>query len=343
MYSLARFFLFRLDAETAHRLTLKLLDVLYATGLLKLFVRRPPASPVKVMGLTFPNRIGLAAGLDKNGDHIDALAACGFGFIEIGTVTPKPQDGNPKPRLFRAVQDRAIINRMGFNNKGVSHLVAQVKRSRRRCIIGINIGKNKVTPNDRAVQDYVSCLREVYPVADYVTVNISSPNTPGLRELQQGDELVRLLDGLQHEKALLVSKYQRNVPIAVKIAPDLSDDEIDELVDTLMAHNIDAVIATNTTNDKSSLSDAHLQQEQGGLSGAPLKPKANHVLQRLVSKLDGAMPVIAAGGVMSAADAQEKLQLGASLVQIYTGFVYAGPGLILEAVKAGNLAVSQKS
>ena len=339
MYSLARYFLFKLEAETAHRLTLRLLDGLYATGLLKLFVRKTPSSPVQVMGLTFPNRIGLAAGLDKNGDHIDALAACGFGFVEIGTVTPEPQPGNPKPRLFRAVNDQAIVNRMGFNNKGVKHLVAQVKRARRDCIIGINIGRNKATPNDRAVQDYVHCLREVYPVADYVTVNISSPNTPGLRDLQQGDALLRLLDGLQHEKALLVSKYRRKVPIAVKIAPDLTDEQIDSLVDTLLTCNIDAVIATNTSNDKSALSDARLRQEQGGLSGAPLKAQANRVLARLVQKLDGAIPVIAAGGVMTAQDVREKITLGAALVQLYTGFVYAGPALVADAVQAGGQSV----
>ncbi len=336
MYSLIRSLLFRLDAEVAHELTLKMLDALYATGLLRLFVRKVAATPVEVMGLRFPNRIGLAAGLDKNGDHIDALAACGFGFVEIGTVTPRPQAGSPKPRLFRAVRDEAIINRMGFNNQGVAHLVAQVKKSKRRCLIGINIGKNKDTPNEQAVQDYIHCLREVYEHADYITVNISSPNTPGLRDLQAGDELDRLLDGLQRERSLLTSTLGRRVPIAVKIAPDLSDDEINEIAAALLRHHIDAVIATNTTNDKSSLGDLALQNQQGGLSGRPLKTKADHVLARLVSQLDGAIPVIAVGGVMNAQDALHKLQLGAELVQIYTGFVYQGPPLIADSVEAAD-------
>ncbi len=341
MYTLIRSLLFKLDAETAHGLTLKLLDLLYASGLLRLFVRRVKASPVEVMGLRFANRIGLAAGMDKNGDHIDALAACGFGFVEVGTVTPKPQPGNPRPRLFRAVRDRAIINRMGFNNKGVAHLVAQVRRSQRRCIIGINIGKNKTTPNAQAVQDYLYCLREVYAHADYVTVNISSPNTPGLRELQGGEELERLLDGLQHERELLSAKHGKRVPIAVKIAPDLSDADIDAMAAALRKYHIDAVIATNTTNDKSSLTDSRLQQEQGGLSGAPLKVRADHVLERLVSRLQGEIPVIAVGGVMTAQDAADKIRLGASLVQLYSGFVYAGTSLVSASAEAVDPAPSR--
>lgn len=335
MYKFIRFFVFKLDAEVAHVFTLKLLDVLCSVGLIKWFVRQPETQqPVSVMGLQFPNRIGLAAGLDKNGDHIDALSACGFGFIEIGTVTPKPQSGNPKPRLFRAVKDNAIINRMGFNNLGVEHLVAQVKRSKRPCIIGINIGKNKVTPNEAAVDDYLTCLRAVYQHADYVTVNISSPNTPGLRDLQQGDALTQLLSTLRQERALLAKEHGRTVPMAVKIAPDLSDDEIDNIAQTLIDNTIDAVIATNTTNDKSSLSESRYHDEQGGLSGAPLTLRANHVLERLANKLDGAIPIIAVGGVMTAEDAQRKIQLGASLVQIYSGFIYAGPDLIAQAVRA---------
>ncbi len=336
MYRIARAFLFKLDPETAHGLSLTLLDWAYRLGLLRLFLPKVASRPVNVMGIDFPNQIGLAAGLDKNGDHIDALSACGFGFVEIGTVTPEPQPGNDRPRLFRLVEHQAIINRMGFNNLGVKHLVEQVRRSHRRSIIGINIGKNKLTPNEQALDDYLICFRQVYDYADYITVNISSPNTPGLRELQQGDELSKLLAGLQQEKVKLMEASGRDVPVAVKIAPDLVDEEVDEIALIIKQHNIDAVIATNTTNDKSGVADSSYSNEAGGLSGRPLKRRADHVLRRLVKRLDGAVPVIAVGGIMQASDAVEKIEAGAALVQIYTGFVYAGPALVRQITRALN-------
>jgi dihydroorotate dehydrogenase len=330
LYPLAQKLLFMLDAEVAHGLSLRALDLLYKAGLIGLVARKSQHTnaSVTVMGIEFPNRIGLAAGLDKNGEHIDALAACGFGFVEIGTVTPKPQSGNDKPRLFRLLKDRAIINRMGFNNRGVDYLVERVKRSRHDCVLGINIGKNKLTPNDQAVDDYLYCLRKVYAHADYVTINISSPNTPGLRELQHGDALRTLLQQLKQEQSVLHERHGRYVPLLVKIAPDLSDSEIATLARVFVELNIDGVIATNTTNDRSGLKDTKLAAEQGGLSGQPLKVLADHVLEVLVCELRDRLPVIAVGGIMSAQDAQRKIELGASLVQIYTGFIYFGPALV---------------
>ena len=286
------------------------------------------------MGIEFPNRVGLAAGLDKNGEHIDALAACGFGFVEIGTVTPKPQPGNDKPRLFRLVQDRAIINRMGFNNHGVDYLVERVQRSQRNCVLGINIGKNKLTPNEHAVDDYVACLQKVYPHADYVVVNISSPNTPGLRELQHGDALRSLLLALKQEQSKLQRQHTRYVPLLVKIAPDLSDTEIESLAAIFIELGVDGVIATNTTNARTGLTHSELATEQGGLSGQPLTAQADHVLAVLVKALQGKLPVIAVGGVMSVAEAQRKLALGAELVQVYTGFIYQGPALVAAIASA---------
>ena len=330
LYPLVQKLLFLLDAETAHGLSLRVLDVLYRCGLIRLVANAPIVShkPVKLMGIEFPNRVGLAAGLDKNGEHIDALAACGFGFVEIGTVTPVPQPGNEKPRLFRLVNDHAIINRMGFNNHGVDYLVERVKQSRRDCVLGINIGKNKLTPNEHAVDDYVTCLQKVYAFADYVTVNISSPNTPGLRELQHGDALRTLLLALKQAQAKLQQQHARSVPLLVKIAPDLSDAEIESLASIFIELSIDGVIATNTTNDRAGLTHSELAKEQGGLSGQPLTHQADHVLSVLVTALQGRLPVIAAGGVMSADDARRKIELGAALVQVYTGFIYRGPVLV---------------
>lgn len=332
LYSLVQKLLFMLDAETAHGLSLTALDYLHKFSLMRLITTAPckRTEPVKLMGIEFPNRIGLAAGLDKNGEHIDALAACGFGFVEIGTVTPQPQSGNDKPRLFRLVKDRAIINRMGFNNQGVDYLVERVKRSQRQCILGINIGKNKQTPNERAVDDYLLCLQKVYAHADYVTINISSPNTPGLRELQHGAALRELLQRLKQEQQTLQQQYTRYVPLLVKIAPDLSDAEIADLARVFIELGIDGVIATNTTNDRNGLHEQALAAEQGGLSGQPLTEKADHVLTVLVRELRGQCPVIAVGGIMSLADAQRKRDLGASLVQVYTGFIYQGPQLVKE-------------
>ena len=314
--------------ETAHAVSLGLLDVANKFGLLKLVFGKPIKAPVTVMGIEFLNPIGLAAGLDKNGEHIDALAACGFGFVEIGTVTPVAQPGNPKPRLFRLEADEAIINRMGFNNEGVEYLVDNVKRSKRQCVLGINIGKNKNTPNEQAADDYLNALSSVYQYADYVTINISSPNTPGLRDLQHGEELDKLLSSLKAEQLKLEETHGKYVPLLVKIAPDLDDDAIAELAATFIRQNIDGVIATNTTNSREGLHDQKQAEEQGGLSGRPLVKMSDHVLEQLVARLEGKIPVIAAGGVFSADDARRKMQLGASLVQVYTGFIYKGPSLV---------------
>ena len=304
-------------------------------GVLKLFLQERVESPVTVMGITFPNAVGLAAGLDKNAEHIDALAQCGFGFIEVGTVTPVAQPGNDKPRLFRLQADKAIINRMGFNNAGVNALVENVKRSKRACVLGINIGKNKVTPLENAVDDYLACMQQVYSYADYITINISSPNTPGLRELQHGEGLTALLTQLKASQAELNQQYQRYVPLAVKIAPDLDEDEIHDIAARLLSAEIDAVIATNTTNSRpASLLCKKLAAEDGGLSGQPVFELSTHVLKQLVKALDGKIPVIAAGGISSPEDALEKIKAGASLVQIYTGFIYSGPELINECAKA---------
>ncbi len=341
MYSLLRKFIFLFDAETAHFFSLKFLSLSQSAGLLGLFLRKRIAAPVTVMGIEFPNAVGVAAGLDKDAKHIDALAQCGFGFIEVGTVTPLAQAGNEKPRLFRLVADRAIINRMGFNNAGVEALVNSLKQSHcykqkaRQCVLGINIGKNKDTPLENAVDDYLACMLQVYPYADYITINISSPNTPGLRELQHGEGLTSLLTQLKTKQAELQQKYQRYVPLAVKIAPDLTEDEIKDIADRLLSAEIDAVIATNTSNSRpASLSNQKLAGETGGLSGQPVFELSTQVLKQLVIALDNKIPVIAAGGISSAADAQEKIKAGASLVQIYTGFIYSGPKLIHDCAKA---------
>ncbi len=329
-YPLLRSILFRFDPERAHAISMALLEIAYQLKLSGVLFGRRKYAPVKLFGLEFPNVVGLAAGLDKNGDHIDALAACGFGFVEIGTVTPRPQPGNPQPRLFRLEEDEAIINRMGFNNKGVEHLVDKVKASKRDCIIGINIGKNRDTSLQHAVDDYLAAFEQVYRHADYITVNISSPNTPGLRDLQHGEELDRLLKSLKRRQHELGEEYNSYKPLLVKIAPDLSDDEIKQLVRTLLENNIDGVIATNTSNQRPDLKSTRYASEQGGLSGRPIQQQSDHVLSVLVDELDGRIPVIAVGGIMSAADAERKIQAGAALVQVYTGFIYAGPKLVAD-------------
>ena len=337
MYVLFRKILFLFDAETAHVYSLNMLSLVEKLGLLKWLVKRRVDAPVTVMGIRFPNPVGLAAGLDKDAKHIDALQRCGFGFIEVGTVTPLAQPGNDKPRLFRLVADNAIINRMGFNNAGVEALVNNVKQSKPSCVLGINIGKNKATPLENAADDYLICMQHVYAHADYITINISSPNTPGLRELQHGDGLSRLLTQLKNKQAELEKTHHRYVPLAVKIAPDLEADEITDIAERLILANIDAVIATNTTSTRpSSLSCKKLAHEQGGLSGQPVFELSTTVLKQVVAALDGKMPVIAAGGIVSAEDALEKIKSGASLVQIYTGFIYAGPKLIDDCVNALN-------
>ncbi len=328
IYPLIRPLLFQLDPETAHTVTLKGLQFAYQTGLSSLIAAKHTEQAIDIMGLHFKNPVGLAAGLDKNGDYIDALAALGFGFIEIGTVTPRPQPGNPKPRLFRLPEHQAIINRMGFNNKGIDHLLKQVAQAQYDGILGINIGKNFDTPLENAVDDYLIGLRKSYPAASYITLNISSPNTKNLRQLQQGEEIEILLSRLKEEQLALQQQHGKYVPLVVKIAPDLSDDEITHIANLLKSLEINAVIATNTTIDRSAISNHPLAQENGGLSGAPVKEKSTYVVQKLAEALNGAAPIIAAGGISSGEDAKEKLAAGASLLQVYSGLIYRGPQLI---------------
>ena len=329
-YSLIRQLLFRLSPEASHHAALRSLAIGETLGLLKLFYSTP-SQPVQVMG---PNPVGLAAGLDKNGDYIDALAALGFGFIEIGTVTPRPQDGNPQPRLFRIPEAQAIINRMGFNNLGVDHLVEQVKKAKFDGVLGINIGKNATTPVENAAEDYVHCLEKVYEYASYVAVNISSPNTQGLRSLQTGSAFSDLLQQLKACQARLAAHHGHYVPLAVKIAPDLQDEDIEYIAEQLVEHRIDGVIATNTTIGRAGIESLSLANEAGGLSGKPLKALSNYTLARLCQALDGRIPVIGVGGIMDGVSAADKMAAGASLVQIYTGFIYNGPALIQDAVQA---------
>ena len=332
LYSMLRPLLFSLDPETAHCLTFNAIEKARRLGLLP---GQPfPCQSSKVMGIDFPNPVGLAAGLDKDGEHIDALADLGFGFIEIGTVTPRPQPGNPRPRIFRLPQANAIINRLGFNNHGVDKMVANIKRSNYRGILGINIGKNFDTPTDRAVDDYLLCLREVYPHASYIVANISSPNTPNLRQLQNAAELDQLLSTLKVEQERLADKYGSYKPLVVKIAPDLEPLQIEAIAALLMRHRIDGVIATNTTLSRIGVEGLPHASETGGLSGAPLKQRATAVIQQLQTMLQGSLPIIGVGGIMCAADVKEKITAGASLVQIYTGLIYRGPDLIRESVQA---------
>ena len=335
MYPLARPFLFGLDAETAHGLGLKALDLAYRTGTTPLVARPITPMPTKVMGLTFPNPVGLAAGLDKNGAHIDALFALGFGFVEIGTVTPRPQPGNPKPRMFRLPQYQAVINRLGFNNEGVDALVRNVEAARRdRGLLGINIGKNKDTANERAASDYLYCLERVYPLADYVTVNISSPNTAGLRELQEEQALRQLIGTLRDAQEDLAAQHGKRVPMLVKIAPDLSESDIDAAGRVLSDLSVDGVIATNTTVSRMSVQDHKRANETGGLSGAPLMNQSTMVLRKLRTRLPDSIPLIGVGGILSGADAVAKMSAGAALVQTYTGLVYRGPELVHDCVEA---------
>ena len=334
MYILLRPLLFRFDAETAHHLTLSSLQAAYRLGLSRLIALPASGEPVSCMGITFPNGVGLAAGLDKNGAYIDALAALGFGFIEIGTVTPRPQPGNPKPRLFRLPQAEAIINRMGFNNDGVDALIANVRAAKFRGVLGINIGKNFDTPITRAADDYLACLQAVYPHASYVTVNISSPNTKNLRDLQSGAALSDLLGKLKAGQTRLAQQHGRYVPLAVKIAPDLDDEQIAEIARLLREHQFDGVIATNTTLARSGVEKLPHGNEAGGLSGAPVRDAATRVIGKLATALAGEVPIIGVGGILSAHDAREKILAGASLVQLYSGLIYRGPALVSECVQA---------
>ena len=327
LYSIARAALFQLDPEVAHDLALKSLSALGpAAALLGAGAER--AESRRVMGIDFPNPVGLAAGLDKNGEYIDALAALGFGFLEIGTVTPRPQPGNPKPRMFRLVEHEAIINRLGFNNRGVEALVANVARASFRGVLGINIGKNFDTPLERAAEDYLACLDAVYAQATYVTVNISSPNTKQLRDLQSSEKLDELLESLMARRAQLARRHGATKPLVVKVAPDLDDAQIEAIAALAVKHGVDGLIATNTTVGREEIAGHKHAGELGGLSGRPLRARATEVLAKLAAALGGRVPLIGVGGILSGADARAKIAAGASLVQLYTGFIFRGPGLI---------------
>ncbi len=338
LYPTLRSLLFKLSPETAHELTLEGLQALSRIGVAGLLNQNVAYSPVDVMGIEFPNPVGLAAGLDKNGECIDGLAALGFGFIEIGTVTPRPQPGNPKPRMFRLPEAEGIINRMGFNNKGVDYLVDQVKKAKFDGVLGINIGKNFDTAVEDANNDYVTCLRKVYDHASYITVNISSPNTPGLRNLQMGESLESLIVAVKEEQTKLAGQTNRYVPLAVKIAPDMEDEAVEWVAETLIKHEIDGVIATNTTIARDKVEGLQYGDEQGGLSGAPVFESSTAVTAKLAKALDGKLPIIGVGGINSKETAAAKIEAGASLVQVYSGFIYEGPSLIKNAAEGVNEA-----
>jgi len=331
-YSLLRPLLFKLDPETAHRITFHALEKALNLGLLK--PRTFTCQPIQIMGITFPNPVGLAAGLDKNGEHLDALAALGFGFIEIGTVTPRAQPGNPTPRIFRVPQAQAVINRLGFNNQGVDQLIENVNASKYKGILGINIGKNFDTPIEKAIDDYQVCLKKVYPLASYITINISSPNTQNLRQLQAKEELDNLLFELKSDQLELTRQYGQYKPLVVKIAPDLDTLQVESIAALLIKHNIDGVIATNTTLSRTGIEYLPVSQETGGLSGAPLTQQSTAIIQLLHRFLQDSIPIIGVGGIMSAKDAKEKMNVGASLIQVYTGLIYQGPDLVLDIAKA---------
>ena len=337
LYSLIRRFFFSLDPELAHGLGMSGVDFLNRAGIACLLAKPVAPNPVNLMGLTFPNPVGLAAGLDKNGEHIDALASLGFGFIEIGTVTPRPQPGNPKPRMFRITEKQAIINRMGFNNHGVDQLLANVAKSkfaRSGGVLGINIGKNFDTPIEKAADDYLICLDRVYASASYIAINISSPNTKNLRELQKDDALDALLGQLKTGQARLADKHGKYVPLVLKIAPDLEDEQIQSIADLLRQHRMDGVIATNTTLSRAEVEGFPNASEAGGLSGAPVFERSTTVLKKLAGHLAGEVPIIGVGGIMKGEDAVAKLDAGASLVQLYSGFIYRGPELVGEVARA---------
>jgi len=337
LYALARPLLFSLDAESAHHLTLPALRRAAALGLTG-FISKPAADPRTVMGVTFPNPVGLAAGLDKDGSYIDGLAALGFGSIEIGTVTPRAQPGNPKPRMFRLPAAHAIINRMGFNNGGVDAFVANVQASRfyqaKQGVLGLNIGKNADTPIERAADDYLHCLEKVYPYASYVTVNISSPNTKNLRQLQGASELDALLSQLKDAQLRLADQHKRYVPVALKIAPDIDSEQIKNIADALLRHKLDGVIATNTTITRDAVKGLQYGEEAGGLSGAPVFELSNQVVRGLKAELGDALPIIGVGGILSGSNAKAKMEAGASLVQLYSGLIYRGPALVKECADA---------
>lgn len=333
-YPLIRPLLFRLDPEHAHRLTLTSVRLAHSAGLSSMYASRPVSDPVDLVGLRFANRVGLAAGLDKDGEAIDALAAMGFGFVEIGTVTPRPQPGNPRPRLFRLPQAQALINRMGFNNSGLEAFLHNVRRSRHPVPIGLNIGKNAATPIERAIDDYRLGLRGVYAAADYVSINVSSPNTRDLRQLQGDDALDTLLRELAAERERLRQDHGRHVPMLLKIAPDLDDAQVDAIAQRLQAHGMDGVIATNTTVSRDGVAGLPHSTEAGGLSGAPVRELSTRVIGRLRERLGRGFPIIGVGGIVCGADAVEKIRAGADLVQLYTGLIYRGPALVRECALA---------
>jgi len=333
-YSAIRKVLFQFDPETIHEITIKSLKKTGATPLNFPYKQKVANKPVQVMGIHFPNPCGLAAGLDKNGECIRAFDDMGFGFVEIGTITPRPQPGNDKPRIFRLPEADAVINRMGFNNKGVDYLIDQVRKAKFKGVLGINIGKNKDTPDENAKDDYIHCMRKVYNFATYITINISSPNTPGLRSLQYGEALNELLSALKEEQTVLAKQFDKYVPIAVKIAPDLTEPEVLSIAECLIENAIDGVIATNTTLSREGVENLTHGDEQGGLSGQPVKDKSTHVIKLLATALDNKLPIIGVGGIASSEDAKEKIAAGAKLVQIYTGFIYQGPELVKEIVRA---------
>ena len=334
MYSLARPFLFCLDAEKAHDLGLAALEAAYRTGLNPLLASRPAPLPTRVFGIDFPNPVGLAAGLDKNAAHIDALAALGFGFIEVGTVTPRPQPGNPKPRMFRLPEHEAVINRLGFNNGGVDALLRNVEKAKFSGVLGINIGKNKDTPNERAVDDYLYCLDRVYARASYVTVNISSPNTQGLRDLQEEEALKRFLGRLRERQELLAAEHGKRTPMLLKIAPDLREEEMDAIAEVVLAAGMDGLICTNTTVARDAVVGDRHAGEAGGLSGRPVFARSTAVLRGMAQRLGGKLPLVGVGGILDGSDAVAKIAAGAILVQCYTGLVYRGPALVGACVEA---------
>jgi dihydroorotate dehydrogenase len=332
MYDLLRPLLFNLDAEKAHGITLYAMDVAQRSGLAGLVARPVAPLPTHAFGLSFPNPVGLAAGLDKNADHIDGLGALGFGFIEVGTVTPRAQPGNDKPRMFRLPAHEALINRLGFNNGGVDALVRNVERAKYRGILGINIGKNKDTPNENAVDDYLHCLERVYPLASYITVNISSPNTQGLRDLQEEETLRRFIGRLREAQEQFGVKHGKRKPMLLKIAPDLADAELDAIAEVLLSAGVDGVICTNTTIDRDAVAGDPLANETGGLSGRPLFERSTAVQRGMAQRLGGRVSIIGVGGILDGTGAAEKIEAGASLVQLYSGLIYRGPALIAEAV-----------
>lgn len=331
-YPIAQKLMFACDAEWSHNFALGGLKRLAHTPAAALWRQALPLKPVTVAGMHFDNPLGLAAGLDKNAECIDAFGQMGFGFIEVGTVTPKPQQGNDKPRIFRLPQSQAIINRMGFNNKGVDYLVENVKKASYKGVLGINIGKNKDTPNEQGKDDYVHCMRKVYAHAGYITVNISSPNTPGLRDLQFGDALYDLLQSVKNEQLDLQAQHDKYVPVFVKIAPDMDLVAVNQVAETLLKSKMDGVIATNTTLDRSLVQGQRYADEAGGLSGLPVRDKSTEVLRQLRAAVGSAMPIIGVGGISDAQSAQDKLNAGANLLQVYTGFIYKGPPLLKQIV-----------